>query len=87
MAIFAIIAPTGTGDQRLQAAVQRVFPSKNFEFAPGQFVASTPGLTAAQVVQNIGSNEEVGSYVVFSVAGYWGYHRKDLWEWLTANPG
>lgn len=85
MTIFAIIGPGP--DNRLQAAVVRIFPGKNLEFAPGQFVASAPGLTATQVAQQIGSNEQVGQYVVFSVAGYWGFHRKDLWEWLSANPG
>jgi hypothetical protein len=83
MTIFAIIAPTN--DQRLREAVNRVFPGKNFEFVPGQFVASAPGLTAAQVAANLGTNGQVGQYVVFSVAGHWGYHRQDLWEWLTAN--
>jgi hypothetical protein len=33
----------------------------------------------------LGANGEVGTFVVFSVAGYWGYHRSDLWEWLTLN--
>jgi hypothetical protein len=86
MTIFAIIAPSG--DPRLQVAVEREFPNKHLEFAPGQFVAaSEAGLTTAQVAQNLGTNEQIGQYVVFSVGAYWGYHRKDLWEWLTANPG
>jgi hypothetical protein len=85
MTIFAIIAPGN--DNRLTDAVQRVFPGKHFQIAPGQFVAVAPSLTAAQIAEQIGPNDKVGQYVVFSVAGYWGYHRKDLWEWLTANPG
>lgn len=85
MPTFAIIAPTA--DSRLTAAVQRVFPGKNFEFAAGQFVAAKSGQTAAQIAEQIGTNDQVGHYVVFSVAAYWGYHRKDLWEWLLANPG
>jgi hypothetical protein len=84
MTIFAIIAPSGTS--QLTDAIRREFPT-NFEFSPGQFVASASGLTAAQVTQRLGPNGEVGRFVVFSVAGYWGYHRKDLWEWLTANQG
>jgi hypothetical protein len=85
MTIFAIIGPSN--DHRLTNAVGHVFPGKYFEFAPGQFVASAPSLTAAQVSQQIGPDTQVGQYVVFSITGYWGYHRKDLWEWLTANPG
>jgi hypothetical protein len=84
MTIFAIIAPNDS--PQLRAAVRREF-SKNFEFSPGQFVASASGLTAAQVAQKLGANGEVGQFVAFSVAGHWGYHRKDLWEWISANPG
>jgi len=84
MTTFAIIAPAG--DARLQTAVAKLFPAKNFEIAPGQFVVSAAGLTASQVSANLGDDTKVGQYVVFAVAGYWGYHRKDLWEWLTANP-
>jgi hypothetical protein len=32
MATYAIIAPAA--DERLKAAVERLFPGKNFEFAP-----------------------------------------------------
>jgi hypothetical protein len=82
MTVFAIIAPEA--DARLKDAIQRDF-TKNFEFSPGQFVASGSGLTAAQVAQKLGANGEVDKFVVFTVASHWGYHRKDLWEWMTAN--
>jgi hypothetical protein len=53
MATYAIIAPTA--DERLKAAVERLFLGKNFEFAPGQFVASSAaGLTSMQIGQQIG---------------------------------
>ncbi len=81
MTIFAIIAP-GSNAQ-LQTAVRAMFPDKNMEFAPGQFVVAVAGLTAPQVSEKLGQN--VGQFVVFSVASFWGYHRKDLWEWLTVN--
>ena len=83
MTIFAIIAP-GRSDV-LKAAVERVFPDKNFEFAPGQFVAVTSGMTSQQVASALGANGEVGQYAAFSINSHWGYHRKDLWEWLVVN--
>jgi hypothetical protein len=53
MATYAIIAPAA--DERLKAAAERLFPGKNFEFAPGQFVASSAaGLTSMQIGQQIG---------------------------------
>lgn len=85
MSTYAIIAPAA--DPRLKIAIDRVFPEKNFEFAPGQFVATRTGLTSTQLAAEIGTNEQVGQYVIFSVSGYWGFHRRDLWEWLTANAG
>lgn len=85
MAIFAVIAP-GHSPQ-LAIAIPAKFP-KFFEFGPGQFVvAPTDGQTAQQVAQSLGVNGEVGQFVVFSVAGFFGFHRKDLWEWLTLNSG
>jgi hypothetical protein len=86
MATYAIIAPAA--DERLKAAIERLFPGRNFEFAPGQFVASSAAvLTAMQIGQQIGPSGEVGQFVVFSFVGHWGYHRKDLWEWLAVNGG
>jgi hypothetical protein len=85
MTLYAIIAPQA--DPRLQVAINRVFPNKNFEFAGGQFVASAPGLTAQQVALLLGDDSAVGRYVVFPFVSFWGVHRKDLWEWLTANAG
>lgn len=85
MTLYAIIAPQA--DSRLQTAVNRVFPNKNFEISGGQFVASAPGLTAQQVSAMLGDDNAVGRYVVFPFVNFWGFHRKDLWEWLAANAG
>lgn len=85
MSIFAIIAPAG--DARLTAAIDRVFPGRHLQFSPGQFVVSTTGLTSQQIAQSIGADGSVGKFVVFSVASHWGFHNKDLWEWLTVNAG
>jgi hypothetical protein len=82
MPVFAVIAPIDDG--RLALAVPAKFP-RHFKFGPGQYVVNGVGPTAQQVATDLGANGEVGTFVVFSVAGYWGYHRSDLWEWLTLN--
>jgi hypothetical protein len=84
MPVFAVIAPQY--DQRLAAAVPAKFP-RHFQIAPGQYVVSAPGPTAQQIAMQLGPNGEVGKFVVFSVAGYWGFYDKTLWEWLTLNSG
>jgi hypothetical protein len=54
----------------------------------GRFwVVAEAGLTAHQVAQKIGIDGSAGQFAVFSIAGFFGYHRKDLWEWLTINSG
>lgn len=85
MTIFAIIAPAA--NDALKKAVESHFP-KHLEFSPGQFVVAVEGMTAQQVVLQIdGKDGTKGKFVVFSVAAYWGYHDKTLWEWLTVNSG
>ena len=58
---------------------------KNFEFSPGQFVAAAPSITASQAAEKIGLNGGAGRFVVFSVSAHFGWHNKELWEWLTVN--
>jgi hypothetical protein len=82
MSIFAIIAPSDDG--RLALAVQNKFPV-HFKFGPGQYVVNAVGPTAQTLALELGVNGEVGTFVAFSVAGYWGYHNRALWEWLTLN--
>jgi hypothetical protein len=85
MSIFAVIAPEH--NPRLAAKIAELFPLR-YQFAPGQYVVSAPGPTAQTVASQIDSTGQlVGKFVVFSVAGYWGYHDKPLWEWLTLNSG
>ena len=83
MTVFAVIAPEA--NPALNTAIKRDFP-RHLEFAAGQFVVAADGLTAAQVFDKIDPKSELGFVVVFTVGGFWGFHRKDLWEWLRANP-
>src|SRR3954470_2754368 len=47
-----------------------------------------PGSTSTdpkwRLVTGVLGQGQIGSFVVLSVANYWGYHRKELWEWLKA---
>ena len=53
----------------------------------GQWVVAETGVTAQQVAEKIGLDGSAGQFAVFSIAGHFGYYRKDLWEWLTINSG
>ena len=82
MALFAIIAPSGS--DVLTAAVQRAFPDDYFVIAPGQFAVSVSDGTTQEVAQRVGVKGEVGHFMVFPLSNWWGWHRKDVWEWLSA---
>jgi len=84
MAAFAVLGPLD--NQLLAGAIERNFP-KHFHITQGQWVVAETGLTAQQVAEKIGLEGKSGLFVVFSIAGQFGYHRKDLWEWLTINSG
>jgi hypothetical protein len=84
MAAFAIFGPPD--NQLLQPAIERTF-QRRFALYPGQWVVAETNATAEEIARRIGLEGRSGQFVVFSVAGYYGYHRKDLWEWLTINSG
>jgi hypothetical protein len=84
MAAFAIMAPPD--NLILPGIIANKFP-KHYILAPGQWVIAETGVTAQQVAEKIGITGEAGKFVVFSVAGQFGWHNKDLWEWLTINSG
>jgi hypothetical protein len=87
MAAFVVLTSPNSPQLFLLAeTVQRNFP-KHFEITTGQYVVAAAGLTAERVAHQIGANGEVGQMVVFSIVGFFGYHRKDLWEWLQLNSG
>jgi hypothetical protein len=84
MAAFAVIAPSDNA--LIAGAIERNFP-RRFQIGQGQYVVAENGMTAQDVSQRIGIDGTAGQFVVFSIAGFFGYHRKDLWEWLTINSG
>lgn len=84
MPAFAVIAPAENA--RLASSISSNFP-RNYRIGPGQFLVNDVGPTAEAVAKKIGAQGENGSFVVISVAGYWGYHDKALWEWLSLNSG
>lgn len=83
MTTYAIIAPGPSTELKL--AMLRTFGGEHFEFSPGQYVGQSPHLTAQGVVNSLGGAGEVGQISVFTVSGYWGFHRKELWEWLAVH--
>jgi hypothetical protein len=84
MPLFAVIAPSDDG--RLALNIPAKFP-RYYKFGPGQYVVNAVGPTAQTVSDRISTTGDMGYFVVFSVIGFWGWHDKQLWEWLTLNSG
>jgi hypothetical protein len=84
MAAFAVLGPPD--NHLLQGAIERNF-ERRFFISPGQWVVAETNATAQSISERIGVDGNSGNFVVFSVAGFFGWHRKELWEWLTINSG
>ncbi len=83
MASFVVLASAPT--DALEAALTRAFPEAHLTIARGQYLVAGPNLTSREVVEKIGGAKgEHGQVVAFSVNGWWGWHRSELWEWLKA---
>lgn len=82
MKVFAVIAPTST--DTLDLAIKAAFPGNYFVIAPGQYLVAVPGLVAKEVGAMIGDKGEVGQVLVLPLENYWGWHRRDMWDWAGA---
>lgn len=80
MAVFLISAEKN--NPALDARIKARFPEKHFKLTDNTWMISSELLTR-QVSDELaitgGSSGQAG---VFRVDNYFGWHRKDLWEWL-----
>ncbi len=81
MKLFAVIAESEEG---LESAIERIYPGRFFHFGSGQWLIYSKG-TARQVAAKLKiQGGTKGRAVVLNVAGYFGYHKASLWEWIAA---
>ncbi len=83
MPVFAIVSATEPA--KLAEAIRTKFQD-NFIELPREsgWLVAAHGSTAQQVSDTLGISEaQVGSAMVFTIAGYWGRAPKNLWEWLA----
>lgn len=84
--IFSITAQTPRPE--FGSIVQAQFPDQTYEVfqgPPQTWLVYAPGQTTQQVLTKLGSgNGEDGRIIVTGVSGYFGWHVRDLWEWIES---
>lgn len=81
MAIFAVMSP-GT-NPALGVAVGRAFQDNHYAIAEGQYLVAAQSMTTKEVTEKLGAESgALGQIVVLAVTSHYGWHTKDVWEWL-----
>ena len=86
MQIFAVVGIPDKQRARVIQLAEEHYSKANVYVVPnGAFIASD-GETSREVCINlgIGDDEKNLTGVVAMMQYYWGYHDKELWEWITA---
>jgi len=80
MSIFVINAQNA--NPQLAAAIAQAYPDNFFTLAPDQWLVATDALTKdiADKLNITGGTQ--GRVAVFKIETYYGWHEKNLWEWL-----
>jgi hypothetical protein len=81
MAIFAIFRVTQP--EKMEEALQRVYPGDHIQVSPGQWLVSAVG-TAKDISDKIGvtPGSDMGAAMVFSMANYYGRATTEIWDWV-----
>jgi hypothetical protein len=84
--VFVVLSP----EERpgLVEAIGQSFANENYKLGPGQWLVSAKDLTTQGVVEKLGAQEgKLGHVAAFAIGNYWGYHSKNMWEWLKLKSG
>lgn len=80
MSVFFIAA--SKDDQNLANAIARLFPNDYFQISLCQWVVAA-NTTSQAVGEMLRLNDgEFGRVLIVPLTNYWGWHDKQLWEWI-----
>jgi len=81
MAQFVV---TGRDDTKLGPAIQATYPNDHIKVWEGLWLVSDEAATAQEVCKKLNATEgALGTVIVTSINGYYGYAPKNVWEWLA----
>ena len=82
MILYALLSDPDNVE--LSKAIKKIFPDNYFDFEDGQWFVAANG-TAREVYDKLDEGDvDIGSIVVLSVNGYYGYASTNLWEWMAS---
>ena len=86
MAIFAVIVQSGSGGDRLPAAIQDHFGQANYRLDGDRGWLVAARATAKEVSDTLGITDGAsGSALVVEVASYFGRANPNIWTWIKNN--
>ena len=81
MSVFVVLSPGP--NPALEAAIQEKFPADFMTVGAGQWLVAGDGI-AKEVSDKLGiTTGAVGTGIVVSVSGYFGFANNAIWEWLA----
>jgi hypothetical protein len=80
MAIFVVVSQNQ--NQKLSEAITQAYPDNFFTLAPDQWIISTDALTKEVADKLNITGGDQGRVAVFKIETYYGWHDKNVWEWL-----
>jgi len=80
MAIFLVVSMNDSPN--LTTVIAEKYPNDHFVVGKNQWLVSADDITT-KVSDNIGISEgKFGNVIVTKMDSYYGWHRKDMWEWV-----
>ncbi len=86
MQIFAVVGILDDQRAHLIQKAKQKYSKENVYVVPNAAFIASDGETTQEVSRSIGIGDDEHDFtgVVVMVQYYWGYHNKELWEWITA---
>ena len=86
MQIYAVFSTLDYEHDQIVQRAKAQYTAPNVFTIPSGILVASPGETSQEVASNLGIGNDKDNFtgVVVMVNYYWGFHNKDLWEWMAA---
>jgi hypothetical protein len=88
--LFFVTTNDETMDAAIRGAIEEHFPAENYPLGRGQWIVAAEG-TSKELSDKLGvttteanPNPLISNTIVLGIAGYYGRHSRDMWEWMAS---